>query len=199
MAILAPGISTGRGLVTIVVDALASDPCLAPLLDVEERVDHGTEDWCDETANWHELPAVRREEMGWPGHVTRAVITVGRFGKIPFRGGIIRPNLEEWIFGVNIFTRSEIKRDDGTDAGAGDLWAMDIYHHVVRILGWDQSPPVGQECGPDFLVMRRRHIGDALPLSWIDDRRWWQIGTRFSWWVLSRGLVIPPPCIPCGQ
>ena len=84
-------------------------------------------------------------------------------------------------------------------AGGGDLWAMDIYHHVVRILGWDQTPPPGQPCGPDFLVMRRRHVGDSLPLSWIDEHQWWQIGTRFSWWVLSRGLVAPPPCIPCGQ
>lgn len=199
MIVLTPGITTGRGIFAVVHDALVSDPCLGPYLDSEELITHGTEDWCDEPRSSHELPAVRREEQGWPGHFTRAVITIGRIGATPFRNGTIRPELEDWVVGINIFTRSEIVRDDGSPAGGGDMWALDIYAHVRRILGWDQTPPAAQPCGPDFIVHRRRHLGDSLPLSWVDDRRWWQIGTRFIWTVLSRGLIAPVPCIPCGQ
>jgi hypothetical protein len=196
---LAVGISTGRGLASLIHDALVADPCLTRLLEEEVRVDHGTEDWCDEQASWHELPPVRRSQMGWPGHFHRAVVTFGEIGKFPFRNGIIRPNLEEWVFKINIFVRSPVVAPDGSPEGEGDLYAQDIYHAVIRILGWDQTPPVGQPCGPDFIVFRRQHIGDSFPLQWVDDRRWWQVGTRFNWWVLSRGLVAPPPCVPCGQ
>ena len=71
----------------VVYDALASDVCLGPLLDREEQVTHGTDDWCDEPTNRHTLWAVRREQQGFPGHFSRAVVTFGRFGKIAVTRG----------------------------------------------------------------------------------------------------------------
>jgi hypothetical protein len=199
MITLASGITTGRGLSAIVYDSLVSDPCLIPYLDTDdETVAHGTDDFCDESRSSHHLPSVRREQQGWPGHFRRAIVTFGRFGKLPLRPNSNRPNLENWSFTVNIFTRSPVVDENGAPMGEGDLVAQDIYHHVVRILGWDQTPPASQPCGPDFIIYNRVHEGDSFGLSWVEDRRWWQIGTRFRWTVLSRGLIAPPPCIPCG-
>lgn len=203
MSAVVPGITTGHGLLAVIYDALVADACLGPLLDIEKHVTHGTADWCDEPTNTHLLPAIRRSQMGQPGHFEKAVVTFGIMGKNPFQGGNNRPHLEDWIIKADVFVRSPVVEAPtaGSPAipiGDGDVRALEIYQHVVRILGWDQTPPPFQTCGPDFLVMIRRHIADSLPLGWNEDHRWWRIGTRFRWTVLSRGLVAPPPCVPCG-
>lgn len=190
--------SAWRALTATVHDSLVNDVCLFPLLDTEKEVTHGTAAWCDEPTNRHRLPAVRRSKMGWPGHFERAAITFSVEGKGPFQGGTNRRNVEDWVVKINIFTRSPVVLDDGSPGGEGDLLAGEIYEHVVRILGHDQSAPVDQACGPEYILYIRRHAGDSFPLDWVVDRQWWQIGTRFVWTVQSRGLIAPVPCIPCG-
>lgn len=183
-----------RELSSAVGDLLYYDPCIRPLLDDEVDETHGTEAFCDQPTNSHPGRPVRREQMGWPSDFHRAVISFGQFQPLPAFGSA-PPWVEQWTFVVNVFARERIILSDGTKAGNGDLWAMDIMRGVVRRLGWERAHD-GIPCDADFRVMRRIHLGDSFPLDFNDAQRYWQIGTRFRWITVSRGLI-PPICVPC--
>ena len=186
---------TGRDMAAAIRDALLADPCLAGLLDDEADVSHGTDAFCDESVNAHPGRAIRREQMGWPSDFSRAVITYGRFQAIPAFPASVHPWVENWSFVVSVFAREGITRSDGTDGGSGDLWALDIYEHVRRILGWVRGND-GLPCNGNFRVLSRRHDGEVQPLKFNDSHRYWQIATRFTWMTVSRGLIAPI-CLPC--
>jgi hypothetical protein len=192
----------GRDLAAIIYDRLTTDECLNGLLD-ELGVSHGTDPaFCDEPTNSETARPVRREQQGWPSDFTKAVITFGRFQKAPAFDGRT-PWVEDWFFVVSVFARELILGADGTALGAGDLWALDIHDHVVRIIGWSipgrggaVAPNAGIACDGSFVVANRVHVNDGLPLNWDNTHHFWQIQARFRWTVIGRGLVAPI-CEPC--
>jgi hypothetical protein len=188
---------TGRALVATIYDLLTNDPCLAPYLDpADELVTHGGEDPCGQPFEVHALERIRRAEQGSPGDFCRAVVTFGGFSRTPFFGFNDRSR-ETWSFIVGIFVRSTVTGDDGT-ISVGDTWALDMYDHVVRILGWGPLPANRPECPAEFLVARMAHVGDTSPLSFQEDLRAWRILTRFSWITIGEGLRIPAADC-CGE
>lgn len=188
-----------RDLAAYVGDSLWADACLRPLLDADRDETHGTEAFCDEPTNSHPGRPIRREQMGWPSDFHRAVVSYGRFSTAPAFGST-PPWLERWSFVVSVFARETITLEDGSTAGAGDLWALDIYDHVRRILGWVQGPNSGAlplACDGNLLVMKRVHGGDVQPLEFDNEHHYWRIASRFQWLVVARGLT-STPCHPCG-
>lgn len=185
-----------------IMQALYDSPCgLLEMLDREVDTSHGSLAFCDEPESTHAGRPIRREQQAWPADFSRAVVTVGRMSRSP-RAFTSRPWLESWTFVVSGFAREEIKLDDGTSGGPGDLWLADIYDKVVKISGgwYDELAldPAGCEAG--FAVMLRRHEADPLPLQFngqAGDHRFWWFQSRFRWLVLSRGTVVVD-CVPCG-
>lgn len=185
---------SGRLLWISTMQALYDDPCLLPLLDREEDTSHGSLAFCDEPESTHSGRPIRREQQGWPGDFSRAVVTVGRLSRAP-AAFTRRPWLESWSFVVSVFCRETIKLDNGSSGGAGDLWCQDIRDHVARILGWNAD--LGSTCEQGFAVLTRRHETTVLPINYNEKQRHWTAQDRFRWLVLSRGLEAPV-CVPCG-
>jgi len=180
----------GRALVATIHDLLTADVCLAPYLDpLDALVTHGGEDPCGQPFEVHALERIRREEQGSPGDFCRAVVTFGRFSRTPFFNQNDRSR-ESWTFVIGIFVRSTVTSDDGATS-VGDTWALDMYDHVVRILGNGPLAENRPECPADFLVARMQHEGDVSPLGWQEDLRAWRILTRFRWFTIGSGLRIP--------
>jgi hypothetical protein len=184
--------SSGRSLVAVVNDSLEADVCLAEYIDrLNVTTIHGTEDDCDYPKETHPNRPIRREKMGWPGDFQRAVVTFGRFERSPF-SRFRAPWIESWTFVVGLYARETVAADDGIRS-SGDLWVLDMYDIIVRILGWSQVNELG--CGEfdPILIARRSHVGNVTDLTFLDDRRAWHLATRFRWAVVSRGLVAPVP------
>jgi hypothetical protein len=176
---------SGRALAAAVHDRLALDVCLAPYLDRDVLTLHGSGDDCDMPWNLHNSLGVRRESQGWPSDFHRCVLTFGRFGRS--RHSLNHPPwIEDWTFVVSGFARQTVIADDGERSG-GDLWLLDVWDNVMRLLAWDQSKD-----GCDGILVGRRDLeGTIVDLSWLDDLRAWTMASRFRWSVVSRGLTVP--------
>lgn len=186
---------SARALSAIIYDTLVDDICLGDYLDTPGTTTHGSEDWCDEPLNTHQRPPIRREDQGWPGDFSRAVVTFGRIGRSPWSDSKVGW-VESWTFVIGIWVRQTVTSNEG-ERSPGDLWAMDIYDSVVRALGWDQRG-LAQDCRNGLiLVARRRHVGDIVPLTFNEDLGAWEIQTRFRWAAVSRGLIAPQPPACC--
>lgn len=89
---------------------------------------------------------------------------------------------------VSGFARQTVTDDDGVRSG-GDLWLLDVWDQVVRILAWDQTKD-----GCDGILIGRRDLeGTIVDLSWLEDLRAWTTAGRFRWSIVSRGLKVPQP------
>lgn len=172
-----------RNLAAIVYDDLMNDVCLANFLDTEHLTVHGTDTSCDMPINVHSARPVRREAQGWPGDFDRAVVTFGRFSRSPFSPDNAKW-FESWTFVISIFVRETVRDEQGDPISTGDLWALDIYDIILRVLAWTNSQ---QACGSEVFVAQREHEGDIIELSYNEQLGAWQISTRFRWTVISRG------------
>jgi hypothetical protein len=192
---------SARAIIATIYDLLADDVCLASgyLEPADATTIHGSEDFCDMPLNSHFGRPIRREEQGWPGDFTRAVVTFGRLSRSP-RSINQRPWIESWTFVVGVWVR-QTPKDEMNVPSPGDLWALDIYDMVVRILGWQAGgAALPLECGEGgmILVPHREHVGDVVDLHFNDKLAAWEIQTRFRWTVISRGLVPPIPDVCCA-
>jgi hypothetical protein len=186
---------SGRAIYASIVDTLEADSCLMELLDTPiQTIGHGSSDVCDQPAETEITRPIRRESQGWPADFQRAIVTIGRLGASPFATETAKW-LESWTFVVSIFVRESPLTDDGDALGTGDMYALDIYQEVRRLLAWAKTQVV---CPNEIAVLRKWHEGDIIELSFNEKDRLWQIATRFRWDVVSRGLeAMAEVCNPC--
>lgn len=179
-----------RELAAIVGDKLAGDPCLADYLDDPNIIlRHGTAYPCTQPAEAHNSQPIRREQQTWPSDFCNAVVTFGQFSRSP---AVLLPGpRSSWTFRVGIFVH-DVVRVDGVDY-QGDLWCLDIYAMVIRILEWEKER---RSCTDQVLVVEQFHEGDQIPHEWYPPLRAWRIVTRFRWNVIQRG-ILPPSVSGC--
>jgi hypothetical protein len=183
---------SARALTSLIGDMLAADVCLADYLDTPSTTTHGSEDWCDQPVNQHGHPQIRRELQGWPGDFKRAIVTYGRLGRSFFTVDK-KPWVESWTFVVGLWSRQTVIANDG-ERSPGDLWLLDMYDSVVRILGWEKGANGLVDCDdPLVLIARKEHVGNIVDLTFNESLGCWELQTRFRWIVISRGLTVPVP------
>lgn len=181
---------SGRAILATIYDDLSLDSCLLPLLD-ELDVSHGSDDDCDQPRTSHVAWPIRRFQQNWPSHFTRAVVAFGDISKSPH--SIDRPRwMEDWTFRVGAWAQKNVTV--GGAESPGDLWALDVHDHIVRILAWDQKPST---CSEGIAVLERNLDGAAQSLSMDVETGIWSIVSQFRWTVISRGLVAPQPGCAC--
>jgi hypothetical protein len=184
---------TGRLLAAHIYDLLANDACLPPYLDEDDTIVHGTGKPCGQPFETHSLPMIRREEQPWPADFCRAVVTMGKWSRSQIGFGQDRAS---WTFVIGIFTRSTVIDtlgviSQGQEVG-GDLWAFEIYDHVIRILG-QRSSASRFGCPSDILIGDMHQESDVSPIGFQEGLRAWRILTRFRWLVISRGTRVAAP------
>jgi hypothetical protein len=179
--------ATARAMAALIYDLLAGDACLPAYLDENPLVTHGTGAMCGQPIETHESLPVRREKQGWPGDFCDAIVTFGRFSRSPIGPFGLDRSKEAFTFVVGIYVKSTVDDENGVSS-PGDLWALDIYDHVIRILGREK---IRLPCPSDLLVAYTEHVGDVRELDWDEERRAWVILTRFRWYVVGRGLRVP--------
>lgn len=182
-----------REMISVIYDAITNDPCIMPLLDDADPTQHGSADFCDQPITSHQGRPVRRYEQGWPGDFQHCVVCFGRFAKSPY--SINTPRwMEAWTFLAGVWVIQTVSNDEG-QSSTGDLWAADVHDHLVRILGWQQTP---QPCAADIIILRRDHTGDVTPLSFDNEKGVWWWVAQFNWLVVSRGLQVPAEACACA-
>jgi hypothetical protein len=183
-----------RELAALVRDRLLADPCLAPYLETEAIVVHGTDAACGQPLESHPSPGIRREEQGWPGDFRRCVVTFGRFSRSPVPGIGLDRSRETWTFVISGFARSTVKDENGVEQ-PGDLWLMDVYDIVTRIMTTHPGTDAQACAGAPVLVAWREHSGDVRELGWDEALGAWVFQTRFRWWAIGPG--VRPKASPC--